>query len=256
MFLVILLKKMSGNSVQKLQVIDPAVLKSLLEQLNANVKRQTVANMAELIHDYDKFLAQPEKSSLKDSLRQNLYSRIQQHKNNRKKRSQIQNLTTETQTENQSGEQRDNQNDREEMTPHATRLSAKFHAQSVKHFEKRLEAKGFKSSKDGFLVANGKKKNNIPYEDVLNDFGRNIKSKSNFRLSEQEKRTIRLLSDSGFAQYLIPNRQLKLAYGTSMPDIREHLIAQTSPMKKRPKTKRQGGEVTWEKVKRQIYSDT
>ena len=83
---------MSGNSIQKLQVIDPAVLKSLLEQLNANVKRQTVANivddesgMAELIHDYDKFLAQPQNSSLKDSLRQNLYSRIQQHKDNRRK---------------------------------------------------------------------------------------------------------------------------------------------------------------------------
>ena len=79
---------MSGNSIQKLQVIDPAVLKSLLEQLNANMKRQTVANIVDdsgmdaLIHDYDKFLKQSAKSSLKDSLRQNLYSRIQQHKDN------------------------------------------------------------------------------------------------------------------------------------------------------------------------------
>ena len=76
-------------------------------------------------------------------------------------------------------------------------------------------------------------------------------------LSEQEKgRAMRILSDTGFAQYLIPNRKLKTAYGTNMPDIREHLIAETSPMKKRPKLKRQGGEATWEKVKRQIYRDT
>ena len=36
---------MSGNSIQRLQVIDPAVLKSLLEQLNANTKCQTLANI-------------------------------------------------------------------------------------------------------------------------------------------------------------------------------------------------------------------
>ena len=76
-------------------------------------------------------------------------------------------------------------------------------------------------------------------------------------LSEQEKaRAMRILSDSGFAQYLIPNKKLKTTYGTNMPDIRQHLIEATSPMKKRPKIKRRGGEATWEKVKHQIYRDT
>ena len=156
---------MSGNSIQKLQVIDPTVLKSLLEQLNANMKRQTVANivddesgMAELIHDYDKFLKQPAKSSLKDSLRQNLYSRIQQHKDNRRKRTEVQNSSAENVTGNQSNEETGNQDNERQLTPHAARVSAKFHAQSVKNFQKRLEIKGIKSSKDGYLVVNKKKK--------------------------------------------------------------------------------------------------
>ena len=66
---------------------------------------------------------------------------------------------------------------------------------------------------------------------------------------------MRILGEAGFAQYLILNQQMKLAYGTNMPDIKQHLIAKSSPMKKRSKTKRQGGEVIWEKVKRQIYRD-
>ena len=68
---------------------------------------------------------------------------------------------------------------------------------------------------------------------------------------------MRILADKGFAQYLIPNQRMKLAYGTNMPDIREHLISESSPMKKRikKKAKRQGGEADWEKVKRQIYQN-
>ena len=96
----------------------------------------------------------------------------------------------------------------------------------------------------------------MPYDAVLNDFGRNIKSKSSFKLSESEKRrTMKILSEQGFAQYLIPNQKMKLAFGTNLPDIREHLIAQTSPMKKRIKkqAKKRGGEASWERVKRQIY---
>ena len=79
---------MSGNNIQRLQVIDPAVLKSLLEQLNANNKHQTLANiidksgMNEIIHDYDKFVAAPESSELKESYRQNFisHSEIQRKK--------------------------------------------------------------------------------------------------------------------------------------------------------------------------------
>ena len=77
---------MNGNNIQRLQVIDPAVFKSLLEQLNTNTKRQTLANiiyesgMNEIIHDYDKFVAAPENSELKESYRQNLISRIQKYK--------------------------------------------------------------------------------------------------------------------------------------------------------------------------------
>ena len=123
------------------------------------------------------------------------------------------------------------------MTPAASRLTAKFHAQSVRNFQKRLEGKGIKSTKDGFLIVN-KKKTNIPFEGVLNDFGRNIKSKSSFKLSENKKRrTMRILSEQGFAQYLIPNQRMKLAYGTNLPDIRQHLIEKSSPMKRRRKTK-------------------
>ena len=153
---------MNGNSIQKLQVIDPAVLKSLLEQLNANMKRQTVANivdesgMNELMHDYNKFLAQSKKSSLKDSLRQNLYSRIQQYKRN-KRTVGSGNTASETQTENEpAGQQNDDDDD---LSPHASRLSAKFHARSVQQFEKRLGSKGIRSSNDEFLIGpNGKKK--------------------------------------------------------------------------------------------------
>ena len=250
---------MSGSSVQKLQVIDPAVLKSLLEQLNANMKRQTVANIVDdtgmeaLIH-YDKFLKQSSKSSLKDSLRQNLYSRIQQHKDERRKRSLSQPQNIENQHENQD-EQQDDQPKEEMASTSMSRLTSKFHARTVQNFQKKLEGKGIKGSKDGFLVVN-RKKTNIPYDAVLNDFGRNIKSKGSFKLSENEKRrTMRILSDKGFAQYLIPNQIMKTAYGTNIPDIRQHLIEQTSPMKKRIKkqTKKQGGEPNWEKVKRQIY---
>ena len=77
---------MSGNNIQKLQVIDPGVLKSLLEQLNANTRRQTITNildqpeMNNIIRDYDTFVAAPEKSQLKDTYRQNLLSRIRQYK--------------------------------------------------------------------------------------------------------------------------------------------------------------------------------
>ena len=71
---------MSGNNIQRLQVIDPAVLKSLLEQLNTNTKRQTLANiidesgMNRIIHDYDECVAAPKNSELKELYRQNLIS--------------------------------------------------------------------------------------------------------------------------------------------------------------------------------------
>ena len=190
---------MSGNSIQKLQAIDPTVLKSLLE-LNAHVKRQTIANilddqsgLTELIHDYDKFLAASEKSSLKDSLRQNLYSRMYQYKNKKKASLGSGNATTrttETPPANEPGPNIDDQEnaDEESDSPATVRVSAKFHAQSVKRFEKRLENKGIRTSRDGFLIAPNGKKTSIPYEGVLNDFGRNIKKPQNFMLTEQEKK--------------------------------------------------------------------
>ena len=61
-------------------------MKSLLEQLNANTKCQTLANiidesgMNEIINDYDKFVTAPKNSKLKESYRQNLISRIQKYK--------------------------------------------------------------------------------------------------------------------------------------------------------------------------------
>ena len=53
--------------------------------------------MTELIHDYDRFLDAPEKSVLKDTLRQNLYSRIRQYKD--RKRPSLRNRTRMTDTD-------------------------------------------------------------------------------------------------------------------------------------------------------------
>lgn len=76
---------MSGNSVQRLQVIDPHVLKMLLEQLNTHAQRQTVINtlddsgIIKIIHNYDKYMKEPVNSELKESFKNNL-SRIKQYK--------------------------------------------------------------------------------------------------------------------------------------------------------------------------------
>ena len=144
---------MSGNNIQRLQVIDPAVLKSLLEQLNPNTKRQTLANiidvsgMNEIVHDYDKFVAAPENSKLKESYRQNLISRIQKYKG-RKRISLSDNQT-------HSGQ---NQDVPEEMS--SERRKVKLAVQSVKRFKQVLDDKGIRRSTNGKLVdINGQETN-------------------------------------------------------------------------------------------------
>ena len=59
--------------------------------------------------------------------------------------------------ENQNEEQDDNNNEEERISPHFSHLGAKHDARSVQSFQKRLETKGIKGSKDGFLIVNKKK---------------------------------------------------------------------------------------------------
>ena len=109
----------------------------------------------------------------------------------------------------------------------------RWQTKTVKTFRNRLSTKNIRSSRDGFLITSTGKKTNIPFELVLNDFGRNIKKKSNFLLSEPQKhRVMKILGTAGFAQYNIPNRKIKLAYGTNQPDLRQYLVHETSPLKK------------------------
>ena len=82
------------------------------------------------------------------------------------------------------------------------------------------------------------KKTNIPYDSVLNDFGRNIKKPTSFKLTDKDKnRVLRILGEVGFAQYNIPNWIIKNAYGMNMPDLRKYLIQSVSPVKKKMKKK-------------------
>ena len=46
---------------------------------------------------------------------------------------------------------------------------------------------------------------------------------------------MKILGTAGFAQYNIPNRKIKLAYGTNQPDLRQYLVHETSPLKKKKK---------------------
>ena len=140
---------MSGKSIRKLQVIDPSVLKSLLEQLNANTKRQTLANiisetgMNEIIHDYDRYVQAPSDSELKETLKDNLYSRIHQYKN--KKRKSIE--------ENTAGGE-EIQGNKVEIDDEGATTSTSYLSQtkSIKSFMKRLATKNIKSTPDGFLT--------------------------------------------------------------------------------------------------------
>ena len=256
---------MSGKSIQKLQVIDPSILKSLLEQINTFTKRQTISNtinepeMNEIIRDYDNYVATPQDSLMKDSLKQNFVTRLTRYKNRRNLRNQPEIVDDQQQqqpnVENPNGGDVDEENG-DDRTLETVK---KRQSRTVKQFEKRLKTKNIKSSKDGFLITHNGKKTNIPYEAVLNDSGRNIEKKSNFMLSEKEKnRVMRILGDSGFAQYNIPNKKIKTAYGTNQPDLRKYLVEETSPMKKRKKAKYEpstSGEIPWHKIKRKIYEN-
>ena len=151
---------MSGKNIQKLHVINPSVLKSLLEQLNANTKRQTIANiisesgMNEIIRDYDNFVAAPEKSAIKESLKENLYSRIRQYKNKSR-----QNLRNQTNGENNhegngddggAGGGGSSSND----------FQRQWQTKTVKTFRNRLSTKNIRSSRDGFFITSTGKKTN------------------------------------------------------------------------------------------------
>ena len=249
---------MSGKNIRKLQVIDPSVLKSLLEQLNANTKRQTLANiisetgMNEIIHDYDKYIAAPSDGELKETLKENLYSRIREYKNKRKAKNE--NMLEQIQgNDNAVGNNaNDNEND-DGAGPSDVQL---LETKSIKSFRRRLLSKNIKSSSDGFLISSNGKKTNIPFDSVLNDFGRNIKKKTNFMLSDfQKNRVMSILGNAGFAQYNIPNKQIKLAYGTNQPSLRRYIIKKTSPLKPKRTKIKQSDEIPWEQIRRKIYRE-
>ena len=246
---------MSGKNIRKLQVIDPSVLKSLLEQLNANTKRQTLANiisesgMNEIIYDYDRYVEAPENSELKETLKDNLYSRIHQYKNKKRK------TTNETAPEVQNNDvgNADAGTSGEGAGTSGIQL---LQTKNLKLFAKRLANKNIKSSSDGFLIDDKGKKTNIPFEYVLNDFGRNIKKKSSFLLSDYQKnRVMSILGNVGFAQYNIPNRQIKLAYGTNQPSLRKYIIGKTSPSKTKLKRIKKSDEIPWQQIRRKIYDE-
>ena len=153
---------MSGNNIQKLQVIDPGVLKSLLEQLNANTRRQTITNILDqpeinnIIRDYDTFVAAPEKSRLKDTYRQNLLSHIGQYKS----RKNFNLRSADRQPANDDGRGDGGGNDDEDEGTSEDR-TAYLHARSVRYFQSRLSSKGIRRSGDGFLITPSGKKNQI-----------------------------------------------------------------------------------------------
>ena len=71
----------NNEKVSRLQVIDPVLLTSVLRRVDENVKRQSVSNaldesgLNEIISNY-KYLKLSPDSSLKDTFRMNLLSRV------------------------------------------------------------------------------------------------------------------------------------------------------------------------------------
>ena len=246
---------MSGKNIRKLQVIDPSVLKSLLEQLNANTKRQTLANiisesgMNEIIYDYDRYVEAPDNSELKETLKDNLYSRIHQYKNKNRK----------TINESATQMQGNDVNNNDVVIPSTSgggEVSGiqLLQTKNLKSFAKRLASKNIRPSSDGFLIDDKGKKTNIPFQHVLNDFGRNIKKRSNFLLSDYQKnRVMSILGNVGFAQYNIPNKQIKLAYGTNQASLRKYIIGKTSPAKSKLKRIKKSDEIPWQQMRKKIY---
>lgn len=153
-------------------------LKTLLEQLNANAKRQTLANiidesgMNKIIHDYDNYVAVPEGSEIKETLKQNLLSRIAKQKSLNcccLSKNRIHNIS-----------------ELEEVSQ-VSSMQLKLGIRSVKDFKEQISQIGFKKSADGKLIDNNGEKTNTNYYKVLNDFGRNISNKGSFLLNDDEK---------------------------------------------------------------------
>ena len=181
---------MSGKSIQKLQVIDPSVLKSLLEQINTFTKRQAISNtinepeMNEIIRDYDNYVAAPQNSLMKDSLKQNFVSRLTRYKNRRNLQNQAEIVDNQQQQPNVgdpigggNGEDGDEGGNEGDDDGGAVEPVKKLQSRTVKQFAQRLKTKNIRSTRDGFLITHNGKKTNIPYEAVLNYFGRNIEKK-------------------------------------------------------------------------------
>ena len=74
------------EKILKLQVIDLVLLNNLLQRLDENAKHQSMSNaldqsgLNEIISNYNKYLQLPSDSSLKDTYRQNLLSKVAAYK--------------------------------------------------------------------------------------------------------------------------------------------------------------------------------
>ena len=118
----------AGN-IQKLQVVDPTMLKTLMEQFNENLKRQRIINkldasgINEIIHDYDRYMKEPGNSASKDLLNDNLLSRVEKYKRNTKSGDNLKDLVSKI------------KEDSEECTK--TDIALKKHAKSVQNFVKK-----------------------------------------------------------------------------------------------------------------------
>lgn len=153
-------------------------MKSLLEQLNAHVKRQSISStlndpeMNEIIYHYDKYNQAREGTAMKEHLRQNLNVRIQQYKAKRKKSP---NLPTNNVNGNQGGNNNgegaggnngDNggnnggiEGDEEDIDDgEGPSGVVTKQSRTVKRFDRKIKSKAVRTTKDGFLIMpNGKK---------------------------------------------------------------------------------------------------
>ena len=71
----------------------------------------------------------------------------------------------------------------------------------------------------------------------------------------QKNRVMSILGKVGFAQYNIPNKQIKLAYGTNQPSLRKYMIGKVSPRKSKFKSIKKSDEIPWQRIRKKIYEN-
>ena len=96
----------------------------------------------------------------------------------------------------------------------------------MKQFVNTLKIKGLTKTQDGFVKDKFGRILKIKYNDILNDFGRNISKKENFRLSDKDKKQVlNFLKLHNIRLNAVKNKILRDAYND------ESLISKTTPAK-------------------------